>query len=66
LDSYFKEYKDCFDMALSSMRFSYAAGDADGVITSANEITRQLGGQVKYETVKEFRTFLDNNSVDFF
>lgn len=66
LDSYFKEYKDCFDMALSSMRFSYAAGDVDGVITSANEITRQLGGQVKYETVKEFRTFLDNNSVDFF
>ena len=64
LESYFKEYRDCFDSALSSMRFSYETGDADGVIASANEITRKLGGQVHYETVEEFKSFLDDDSTD--
>lgn len=67
LDAYFTEYQNCFDMALSSMRFSFASGDADGVIASANEITRKLGGTVQYESVDEFREFLDDDdSVDIF
>ncbi len=64
LDSYFKEYRTCFDNAMSSMQLSYAMGDADGVIAGANEITRKLGGQVKYETVSEFKFFLDNDEDD--
>lgn len=64
LDSYFEEYRTCFDNAMSSMKLSYAMGDADGVITGANEITRKLGGQVKYETVSEFKSFLDNGEDD--
>lgn len=64
LDSYFKDYKDCFDMALSSMRFAYQIGDADGVIASANDITRKLGGKVYYETVDQFRDFLDDCLID--
>lgn len=66
LESYFKEYKDCFDGALSTMRFAYQAGDADGIIVSANEITRKLGGRVYYESVEEFKDFLDSDSVDVF
>lgn len=66
LENYFNDYKDCFDTAISSMRFSYAAGDADGMIASANEITRKLGGQVHYETVEEFKSFLDDDSTDVF
>ena len=66
LDSYFKEYRDCFDDAISSMKLAYQVGDADGMITSANEITRKLGGQVHYETVAEFKTFLDDDTVDIF
>ena len=64
LSSYFQEYRECFDNALSSMRFAYQCKDADGVIASANEITRKLGGQVYYETVEEFKSFLDDDSID--
>lgn len=64
LDSYFEEYRSCFDMALSSMQLAYATGDADGVIAGANDISRKLGGQNKFETVSEFRTFLDSDEDD--
>lgn len=64
LDSYFQEYRTCFDSALSSMSLAYEMGDADGVIASANDITRKLGGEVKFETVSEFRIFLDNDEDD--
>lgn len=64
LDSYFEEYKSCFDAAMSSMQLAYAMGDADGVIAGANDITRKLGGQVKYETVSEFKSFLDSDEDD--
>lgn len=65
LQSYMEEYRECFDQALSSMRFSFETGDADSVIASANEITRKLGGQVQYETVEEFKSFLDSDNDDF-
>lgn len=64
LDSYFQEYRTCFDSALSSMSLAYEMGDADGVIASANDITRKLGGEVKFETVSEFRIFLDSDEDD--
>lgn len=63
LQTYFKDYQDCFEGALSAMRFSYQAGDADGIIASANDITRKLGGTVQYETVQEFKTFLDSDDA---
>lgn len=66
LDSYFEEYSSCFDAAISSMQVAYAMGDADGVIAGANDITRKLGGQVKYETVSEFKSFLESDEVDIF
>lgn len=64
LNNYLNDYRDCFDMAMSSMKFSYQVGDADGVIAGANDITRKLGGQVKYETVEEFKSFLDSDEDD--
>lgn len=64
LDSYFKEYRACFDNAISSMGLAYAMGDADGVIAGANDITRKLGGQVKFKTVSEFESFLDSDEDD--
>lgn len=64
LDLYFKEYRSCFDTAISSMQLAYAMEDADGVIAGANDITRKLGGQVKYETVSEFKSFLDSDEDD--
>ena len=64
LESYFKEYKDCFNEALSEMNFAYQIGDADGVIAGANQITRKLGGKVNYDTVEQFKNFLNDDSVD--
>lgn len=63
---YFQEYRDCFDSALSSMKFAYQTGDADGMIASANEITQKLGGHVYYENVEQFKSFLEDDSVDVF
>lgn len=64
LNSYFEEYRTCFDSALSSMQLAYEMGDADGVIAGANDITRKLGGEVKFETVSEFKSFLDSDEDD--
>lgn len=66
LDEYFRDFRDCFDSALSSMSFSFETGDADGVIAGANEITRKLGGEVRFETVSEFASFLDDDTCDVF
>ncbi len=63
LDSYFQEYRECFDTALSSIELAYQAGDAGGMIAGANQITRKLGGRVQYETVEEFKRFLDDGST---
>ncbi len=64
LETYFKECRDCFDGALSSMRFAYEAGDADGMIAGANDITRNLGGHIYYNNVEQFKDFLDDNTLD--
>lgn len=66
LQSYFQEYKECFDTALSCMRFAYKSGDANEIIASANQITRKLGGKVYFETVEECKQFLDDDSIDCF
>lgn len=65
LEEYFREYRNCFDSAISSMQFAFQTGDANGVIAGANQITRKLGGQVHYETVEEFKDFFDNTTTDF-
>ena len=57
-------HRECFDTALSSMQVAFQMGDADGIIASANDITRKLGGQVYYDSVEQFKSFLDDDSVD--
>lgn len=64
LRAYFKEYKDCFNEALSEMKFAYQVGDAAAIIRGANQITRKLGGQVHYDTIEEFKSFLNDKSID--
>jgi len=64
LENYFKEYRDCFDEALSEMNFAFQIGDSEGVIAGANQITRKLGGQIHYETIDQFKNFLNDNSID--
>lgn len=66
LQSYLQECRECFEDALSTMYVSFETGDADGVIASANDITRKLGGNVQYETVDEYMDFLDSDEVEVF
>lgn len=61
LESYFKDYRDCFDSALSEIKTSLQAGDIDGIILGSNQITKKLGGNIHYETVDEFIDFLDDD-----
>lgn len=63
LQTYFADYRHCFDDALSSMQFAYSSGDTDGVIAGANDITRKLGGTVQYNNVSEYKKFLDSGAV---
>lgn len=64
LDSYFHEYKDCFDEALSTVYTSFEVGNTDGVIAGANQITRKLGGKVYYDNINEFKEFLFDEVTD--
>lgn len=64
LEKYFRDYQDCFDEALSQIKFAFQVGDADGVIVGANQITRKLGGRVHFNTVDEFKDFLNDDSID--
>lgn len=66
MDAYFADYGRCFDEALAGIRFSFAAGDTDGIIRSANQITLKVGGAVKYESCDEFKTFIDDEAEDLF
>ena len=61
MESHFKAQKDCFDVAIASMKFAFQSGDADTIIAGANTITRELGGVVQYETVEEYKAFLDSD-----
>ena len=64
LESYFKEYKSCFDEALSEIHIAFQMGDADRIIDGANQITRKLGGKVYFENSAETRQFLNNGLID--
>mgnify|MGYP006919007103 CR=1 FL=1 len=65
-DQYFADCHECFDTAISTLKFAYETGDADGVINAANKITRKLGGEVKYETVNEYKKFVRSGQIDEF
>ncbi len=64
INSYFKEYRSCFDEALTMIDRSFASEDADGIIAGANKITRKLGGKVSFNNMKEFENFLVDDAVD--
>lgn len=61
LESYFKDYEDCFNEALADIKISFEIGDVDGVISGANQITKKLGGTVNYENMEEFEDFLTDD-----
>lgn len=63
LESYLKDYRDCFDDAIYSINESFKNGDADGVILGANKITKKLGGNVQFNSVEEFKSMVHNKQT---
>ena len=63
LESYLKDYRDCFDDAIYSINESFKNGDADGVILGANKITKKLGGNVQFNSVEEFKLMVHNKQT---
>lgn len=66
LDTYFQEYRSCFDEAFYEINMGIQMGDADEIISGANRITRQFRGNVYYENTKEFRKFLKSDIIEEF
>ena len=64
LQSYFEDYRSCFDTALASMQFAWQIGDAAAVVAGANAITRKLGGTVVSDSMSGFKKFLGSDEVD--
>ncbi len=60
LENYFNDYKDCFNEALCEIKSSLQLGDAEGVVSGANKITKKLGGSVQYDTFEEFEDFMNS------
>lgn len=57
-NDYFQDMKDCFDSALSSMHVAFETGDTYGIVASANEITKKLGGIPVPESTEETKKIL--------
>lgn len=66
IENYFADRRHCFDEALSQIDAAMADGDAEGIISGANAITRKLGGQVQFNNMDEFDSFLDDDTRNLF
>lgn len=61
---YFNDCTECFSFSLTTIKSALLNGDANGVIFGANEITKKLGGKVKFNNMNEFYDFLLSNEED--
>lgn len=62
MDSYFTEYNTAFNQAFSDIKSALSIGDVDGFIDGVNQITRKLGGQVEFNTMKEFESRMEDDT----
>jgi ribosomal protein S5 len=58
IEEYLAEYTAVFNESFAQINEAYLKGDADGVISGANIISRKLGGNPQFETVEEFDTLM--------
>jgi len=58
---YFADYTQVFRDAFLQMKQAYELGDIDGFIDGTNQITKKLGGNVPFETFKEFEEIMDSS-----
>lgn len=63
LDNYFSNYRDCFNEAVCEINYSMILGDAEGLVSGSNKITKKLGAKVQYETSEEFEDFMNSDEL---
>jgi hypothetical protein len=63
INNYLSEHKAVFDSAFDDMKEAYALGDADGFVSGANKITRQLGGKPQFEMFDEFDALMESTEA---
>lgn len=66
LANYFREYRECFNDALSGMNLAVQNNDVDLFIVNSNKITSKLGGKVISNNLAGFRKFLSEPTIDEF
>ena len=62
LNSYFSDYKNCFDSALKLISSSLENKDANKTIEGANMITQKLGGKVEFNNIDEFNNLVEKKT----
>ena len=60
---YLSDYQNIFDSAFSDMDSALLSGDINLFILGANKITKKLGGEVQYENMNEFESFMNNEEI---
>ncbi|MBO1304542.1 hypothetical protein JZO70_00095 [Enterococcus sp. 669A] len=60
INEYLSSHKQVFDSAFSGIKDSLQIGDVDGFISNVNSITKQLNGNVQFETMDEFEQMIDD------
>lgn len=64
-EKYFADMKETFTSAFAEIESGIISGSADKVISGSNAITAKLGGEVQYNSMKEFDTFMNDTDSDF-
>lgn len=62
-EQYFKEHRKVFQEALGDMVSGLKVDDANGYISGANKITRQLGGKFYFQNMNEFDDLMKSNAI---
>lgn len=62
VNSYLKNYNSIFDNAFANIKSALLIKDMDGIIKGFNDITRNLGGEVQFDTMEEFELLMNSDA----
>ena len=62
VNTYLKNYNSIFDNAFANIKSALLIKDMDGIIKGFNDITRNLGGEVQFDTMEEFELLMNSDA----
>lgn len=63
ISNYLRQHMEVFREAFVDMEIAYNTGDADGFIAGTNQITRQLGGELLFESKEQFDALMSSKDI---